>query len=450
MSHISTLLATTQKPASQSEPAETKLKPRPAFSGTQETKPDPNSQEKEESASDVNLCTSGAAKAGIEQREDEDPEGASNETLSHRSFQNTSRHPTHWYLDGSVVIHMDSTLFKVHRSTLVRKSTYFRDLFEKELLQPDVKKLNGCPVVEVEGNAKDFAILLDAIDDFAGLLVKMNTFETIASILRTSTDFAFTSLRAWAAGKLQDMWPEDISGVTPVPRPYATETVVLARECDVPKVLKSALYELVRTEGFGLYDEDEEEAGDGGDANRGDYEPAKSEGDEDEDTLSSPPNSAQNTHTITKSYLSRADVITLTYAREWLVGRWIAIATRPPVVTLPTTQSPCEHRSSDAKHWARTVLESGLFSERIYDPIVGLGVLANVELHEPDGAEVRKGKDGHWYLKSSNSGETDLGFLYVDWMKESSCKSCAIIAKDKWKKERNKMWKGLDEIFELA
>ena len=75
------------------------------------------------------------------------------------------RHPSHWYLDGSVIIQMQNILFKLHRSGLARKSTYFANLFANVLSSTPENKAYGGPLIEVDGDAKDFAILLDAIDD---------------------------------------------------------------------------------------------------------------------------------------------------------------------------------------------------------------------------------------------------------------------------------------------
>ena len=47
------------------------------------------------------------------------------------------------------------------------------------------------------------------------------------------------------------MWRPGLAFLSTTQIPFAWETVVLARKCSVPSVLKRALYELVRTEGLG-------------------------------------------------------------------------------------------------------------------------------------------------------------------------------------------------------
>jgi len=39
------------------------------------------------------------------------------------------RHKRYWLLDGSVVLHIKDTMFKLHRSRLAQQSQYFTTLF---------------------------------------------------------------------------------------------------------------------------------------------------------------------------------------------------------------------------------------------------------------------------------------------------------------------------------
>jgi hypothetical protein len=83
--------------------------------------------------------------------------------------QGASFHPDHNYPDGSIIIHMQNRLFRLYRDSLARKSSYFRDRFNQEL-QPISRNdilLGLCPIMQVpEGNARHFAVLLDALEDF--------------------------------------------------------------------------------------------------------------------------------------------------------------------------------------------------------------------------------------------------------------------------------------------
>ncbi|KAI0943108.1 hypothetical protein AcV7_002345 [Taiwanofungus camphoratus] len=43
------------------------------------------------------------------------------------------------------------------------------------------------------------------------------------------------------------MWLDDLAQLSSVRKDFATETVALARQCNVPSLLKRAYYELLRT-----------------------------------------------------------------------------------------------------------------------------------------------------------------------------------------------------------
>jgi hypothetical protein len=73
-------------------------------------------------------------------------------------------HPDFWYSDGSVILEVGNTKFKLHRSILQRHSAYFSSLFQKEAAYLEVEK--GIPDVAIpvyrvrETTADDFATLL--------------------------------------------------------------------------------------------------------------------------------------------------------------------------------------------------------------------------------------------------------------------------------------------------
>lgn len=55
-----------------------------------------------------------------------------------------------WFDDGSIIIKVEETLFKVYRGTLMQQSELFRDLLT--LPQPnDAETIDGCHVVWLEG-----------------------------------------------------------------------------------------------------------------------------------------------------------------------------------------------------------------------------------------------------------------------------------------------------------
>src|ERR1700733_603420 len=80
------------------------------------------------------------------------------------SIANSTRHSEFWFDDGSVVLNVQTTLFRVHRSTLSMHSTVFSDMFSIPQ-PPDQLAIEGCPVVHLHDSAEDFACLLKALYD---------------------------------------------------------------------------------------------------------------------------------------------------------------------------------------------------------------------------------------------------------------------------------------------
>ena len=70
-----------------------------------------------------------------------------------------------WFDDGSVVLQVENTQFRVHRSILASHSTVFEDLFQ--VPQPESDKsdwVDGCPIVSMSGDTtKDWEHILSFI-----------------------------------------------------------------------------------------------------------------------------------------------------------------------------------------------------------------------------------------------------------------------------------------------
>ena len=72
------------------------------------------------------------------------------------------RHESLWFDDGSVVLSVERTLFRVHHSVLCVQSEIFADMFR--IPQPsDEATIEGCAVIRLPDKAADFVDLLKAI-----------------------------------------------------------------------------------------------------------------------------------------------------------------------------------------------------------------------------------------------------------------------------------------------
>lgn len=105
------------------------------------------------------------------------------------------KHPDLWFIDGSVVLQADQTVFLVHQTQLARHSLIFRDMFS--LPQPsasrsrDDKFARGFPMYE----GHPLVMMHDAAEDVANLLTALYDGPFVspsASVLPNSHVFART------------------------------------------------------------------------------------------------------------------------------------------------------------------------------------------------------------------------------------------------------------------
>ncbi|OBZ65021.1 hypothetical protein A0H81_14972 [Grifola frondosa] len=323
-----------------------------------------------------------------------------------------------WHLDGSVIIQVQSTLFRLHRSRLAQQSTYFSSLFNGDIrediidIDEDDKEGNAnhngsiqagefdqremvdrCPVYKVSSvSVLDFQRLLTALDSGVALAITPPPFPVLASLLRASRILGFSNVLAFSVHLLRAMWPADLERLSSTPTPHATETTVLARQCDVPEVLKRALYELLRTPGFGqdvsLYLEGEE----GGSAR-----------------------------------LSPSDILRLVTARDALQREWITLTRDPPHPSalpcqlqkipadaldperVPAREQCAAAWSAGVKSWTADVLQGDIFKSGFTDVFEGLEKL-----------------------------------IEMDWKGMGFCVGCVVARREAWREVKAELWKKLD------
>jgi hypothetical protein len=226
-------------------------------------------------------------------------------------------------------------------------------------------------------------ILLREADHSTRLYVfKPPAFSQLAAILRASQKLQFTSLEDFASRILLEMWSSDLDKLTAAHIKHASETIVLARECEIPELLKRAFYELVRKARLG----------------------------EDEDADTDDPE-------VARTQISRQDLARLIKTREELVSRWILTAGSPPEILCPLASvdppndesARClQARANNLVNWQELVKKT-LFEEFLYDPLIGLQRLGEIKWEE-------------------------LGY----------CEGCVKAWRDSWLAQREKLWRQLD------
>lgn len=190
------------------------------------------------------------------------------------------------------------------------------------------------------------------------------------------------------------MWSDDLTDLSPDRLNNAVETIILGRNYGIPTILKRAFYELLRTDGLGHQDINNDQV--------------KSN---EDDILSINPD---DTYLLicTRVKLEKAWSDTLASAfhtfhcpngssNEAAIGQ-DANGTANTVT--------CPSNVEKTTEWAKLVYASGLSQEYMYDVLCGLKVLV----------------DRDW--------RTEDGY----------CEECTNMRRDAWQNERVKLWEKLD------
>ncbi|KAF7979811.1 hypothetical protein HWV62_40876 [Athelia sp. TMB] len=116
-----------------------------------------------------------------------------------------------WFDDGTMILHAQSTRFKVCLELLAQKSAFFAD--KLALLEPgpsgitnDNRFVQGCPVVHLPDKAEDWGYMLDA-------LINRKTplpFAIACSPLRLACVYEFVDLLEEIMERLTHTFPSTI------------------------------------------------------------------------------------------------------------------------------------------------------------------------------------------------------------------------------------------------
>ncbi|TRM62027.1 hypothetical protein BD626DRAFT_499536 [Schizophyllum amplum] len=165
------------------------------------------------------------------------------------SHTSAIRHEKHWYSDGSIVLHVDNTLFRVHQTILAGRSAVFKDMLQ--VPQPVAEEMEeGCHVVRMAGDEScDWCTLLDALYNSMEYFDQLSTeelddsFTAISSILRLSTKYRITVFRRKCIYLLSQGFPSTSDYWEPdtIPEPkLAAQMIMLGRATNATTLLPSA------------------------------------------------------------------------------------------------------------------------------------------------------------------------------------------------------------------
>ncbi|KAH7909598.1 hypothetical protein BJ138DRAFT_1154936 [Hygrophoropsis aurantiaca] len=180
-----------------------------------------------------------------------------------------------WFDDGNIILHVDNTIFRVHKSILVKHSSIWKTM--ASLPQPGHSDVKTISCVVLHDNVQDVKKLLMVFYNPLYFMYSLNSFQFLASILRMSTKYDIAHLRAAASAELRRAYPrrlgdfddndfdlknklvfqvdqnrEDKSTVPASAQTriwaerFAIEAVNLARETSLTVILPCALYYCAR------------------------------------------------------------------------------------------------------------------------------------------------------------------------------------------------------------
>ncbi|KAJ6593497.1 hypothetical protein B0H19DRAFT_916562 [Mycena capillaripes] len=157
-----------------------------------------------------------------------------------------------WHSDGSVILQVENTQFRVHWSVLALNSSFFRDM--QALPQPpDQPSVEGCPIVELSDAVADVDYLLKALYTPTFLEQTAVPFPVIAAFVRLGRKYDFKDLLDSALARLAFHNPSTLEAYdaqfnsTRIMRYPALpfEIVTLASENNILTVLPCAYWSLV-------------------------------------------------------------------------------------------------------------------------------------------------------------------------------------------------------------
>ncbi|PSR77822.1 hypothetical protein PHLCEN_2v7694 [Hermanssonia centrifuga] len=395
------------------------------------------------------------------------------------------RHAEYWLLDGSVVLQIQNTLFRLHRSRLVQQSAFFARLFrnqgtrrksrtvdvhgsgsdeEEDSEDSEPELLDNCPVYKVTGvSVQDFEAMLIALDNAISYIYETPPFFILARILRAARALQFQQLDTFATLALRKACPSSLSHLTATPAaaaaaqriPFANEVIVLARRCKMPELLKRAFYELARSAGLGQDEEDtgEEEDGEVDAGGGGGDGPLKS------------------SVRAKERMISRRDLVLLIKTREQLALQWLLTAgSAPPAEEFPCPLAPIPVPSNPSQ--PPDPVPTGGEPSKVTPSSLPLPLLPPPPPPQTSPAEpTRVSADAKrcaaatanrlaiWDTHVTKSGIYEEcmydplcgleRIARLDWEAFGYCKGCVEKRREAWRKTGEKIWGNLDLWLEL-
>ncbi|KAJ7764046.1 hypothetical protein DFH07DRAFT_939210 [Mycena maculata] len=163
-----------------------------------------------------------------------------------------------WFDDGTIVLQVETTLYRVYRGLLSSRSAVFRDTFSiPQPAEDGAGEIEGCPVVRLHDREKDFTRFLKALFHCGShKTCAVTGIYELRSVLRLSDKYDVPLLRESMISILSDVYPscldEWLTRSTRVPSGYRAtardciHVLNVAQEMDICGILPGVMYQICR------------------------------------------------------------------------------------------------------------------------------------------------------------------------------------------------------------
>ncbi|KAF7334941.1 Glutamine amidotransferase type-1 domain-containing protein [Mycena venus] len=145
------------------------------------------------------------------------------------------RSPDFWFNDGTVILQVENTLYRVYRGLLASRSTIFQDTFSVPQPAEEAIDIEGCPVVQLHDNAEDFTLFLKVLHSFGTYKIcPVSNFGELSAVLHLSDKYDVTVLRHAMISILSDLYPNSLkewAGSLDAPTSVEFSPVVMYEVC---------------------------------------------------------------------------------------------------------------------------------------------------------------------------------------------------------------------------
>ncbi|GLB39532.1 hypothetical protein LshimejAT787_0700420 [Lyophyllum shimeji] len=165
------------------------------------------------------------------------------------------RSPEFWFSDGSIVIIVEDTAFRIHKSILSQHSDVFADLFQVPQPPTGIESMDGVEIARLSDNLSDFTDVMRSLyepfhfDKLSADADLATLIQFVSGILRISTKYNILPLRTKCINVLRTKFPSSLAACDQLLSSgykYVASTIVraipLARETNIPEILPWAFY----------------------------------------------------------------------------------------------------------------------------------------------------------------------------------------------------------------